>query len=890
MLLREIILSCIILLSGAHSQQIPNKDHSKNQYFTIESDLSVTELEKLHPDWVFEYNARGLPNHYVFSKPFHNGLQKRSNFENSDGVISFHDMIPYKLHKRVPPMDDKLKAMMDIAEEFNIKDPLFKEQWHIMNPWYKGNDVNVTQLWRENVTGKNVTVAIVDDGVEYENQDLKDNFCYEGSWDFNDNTALPKPRLFDDYHGTRCAGEIAGAKNDYCGVGVAYDARISGLRILSGSLTIEDEAASLIYGLDYNDIFSCSWGPPDDGKHLQAPNDLVKKAIIKGTQEGRKGKGVVYVFASGNGAMWGDNCNYDGYTNSIFSITVGAIDHKGLHPLYSESCSAVMVVTTSSGSGKFIETTDINGKCSTNHGGTSAAAPLASGVYALLLEANPNLTWRDVQYLSILSSAPIENKDGQWQMGAMGRLYSHMYGYGVLDAYNLVEMGKTWKNVNPQEWHYTKKYIVEKSTEKPDDMIESIITVTGDDLKNDNIKALEHIQIIVNIEANIRGQVTIDLISPSGMVSKLGVVRPHDEDASGFNDWTFMSVAHWGESEGGDWKLQVKTHKEGNKVKLNNWRMKMFGEAIDGSKVGTYFLYNDKEITENPIKEEDAKKQQIVASTSASQTTSLQTEENKQTDIATQSNNQVQTSATSKVETPAETNKEEQKSITSNVNKPSSSPAKTDKPKESTKTDKPKETSSTEIISTSKSQQPESTTKTNNEDLESISQEGKASEPKETATPTENSQKVTAETSVSAEDDVNIPNKIPVKQKTLHYFVSLFAIGIVIVILYMMFFMKTRRRIRRTRAEAFEFDIIDTDSDYDSTFDNTLMSGNGAINEPIDIDDLEFDLSDEEDPSEQNNNTDNNLTNPFDDPLYTVHEGDEESEAPVSDDSKKNDI
>jgi kexin len=87
---------------------------------------------------------------------------------------------------------------------------------------------------------------------------------------------------------------------------------------------------------------------------MEAPGVLIKKAILKGINEGRSGLGSIFVFASGNGAAAGDNCNFDGYTNSIYSITVGAIDRKGNHPYYSEHCSAQMVVTYSSGSGDAI--------------------------------------------------------------------------------------------------------------------------------------------------------------------------------------------------------------------------------------------------------------------------------------------------------------------------------------------------------------------------------------------------------------------------------------------------------------------------------------------------------------------------------------------------------
>lgn len=84
---------------------------------------------------------------------------------------------------------------------------------------------------------------------------------------------------------------------------------------------------------------------------MEAPSKLIYKSMLNGVQNGRGGKGSIFVFASGNGGAVDDQCNFDGYTNSIFSITISAIDRKGLHPYYSEGCSANMVVTYSSGSG-----------------------------------------------------------------------------------------------------------------------------------------------------------------------------------------------------------------------------------------------------------------------------------------------------------------------------------------------------------------------------------------------------------------------------------------------------------------------------------------------------------------------------------------------------------
>jgi kexin len=252
--------------------------------------------------------------------------------------------------KRQAPDAAALARQAEVAKELGITDPIFKEQWHLFNPVQVGHDVNVTDVWLMGITGQNATVAIVDDGLDMYSDDLKDNYYPEGSYDFNEQTLEPKPRLSDDRHGTRCAGEVSAVKNNVCGVGVAYDSKIAGIRILSKAITDADEAVAMNYAYQHNQIYSCSWGPPDDGRSMDAPGILIKRAMVNAVQNGRDGKGSIYVFASGNGAGADDNCNFDGYTNSIYSITVGAVDRKGLHPYYSESCSANMVVTYSSGS------------------------------------------------------------------------------------------------------------------------------------------------------------------------------------------------------------------------------------------------------------------------------------------------------------------------------------------------------------------------------------------------------------------------------------------------------------------------------------------------------------------------------------------------------------
>ena len=108
------------------------------------------------------------------------------------------------------------------------------------------------------------------------------------------------------------------------------------------------------------------------------------------------------------------------------------MDRTGKHALYSESCSAQLVVTYSSGSGDGIYTIDNGDYCTALHSGTSAAAPLTAGVIALVLSVPPDLTWRDVQYLLVHTATPVQENDGTWQANndPDHRSYSHDWRYG----------------------------------------------------------------------------------------------------------------------------------------------------------------------------------------------------------------------------------------------------------------------------------------------------------------------------------------------------------------------------------------------------------------------------------------------------------------------------
>ncbi|XP_058138156.1 proprotein convertase subtilisin/kexin type 4 isoform X3 [Dasypus novemcinctus] len=334
-------------------------------------------------------------------------------------------------------------------------DPWFSKQWYMNNEAQP--DLRVLQAWSQGLSGQGVVVSVLDDGIEKDHPDLWANYDALASYDFNDDDPDPQPRYTasdENRHGTRCAGEVAAtANNGVCGAGVAFNARIGGVRMLDGTVTDVIEAQSLSLRPQHIHIYSASWGPEDDGRTVDGPGVLTREAFRRGVTQGRGGLGTLFVWASGNGGLHYDNCNCDGYTNSIHTLSVGSTTQRGQVPWYSEACASTLTTTYSSGVAADLQivTTDLHHQCTDKHTGTSASAPLAAGIIALALEANPFLTWRDMQHLVVRASRPAQLQAEDWSVNGVGRRVSHHYGYGLLDAALLVELARAWTPTRPQQ-------------------------------------------------------------------------------------------------------------------------------------------------------------------------------------------------------------------------------------------------------------------------------------------------------------------------------------------------------------------------------------------------------------------------------------------------------
>uniref|UniRef100_A0A667Y1K2 Proprotein convertase subtilisin/kexin type 7 n=1 Tax=Myripristis murdjan TaxID=586833 RepID=A0A667Y1K2_9TELE len=476
-----------------------------------------------------------------------------------------------------------------------FNDPRYPKQWHLHNDINKGMDINVTGVWERNITGQGVTVVVVDDGVEHTLQDIQPNYSPEGSYDLNSNDPDPMPHPdahSDNHHGTRCAGEIAAVPNNsFCAVGVAYGSKVAGIRVLDGPLTDSMEAIAFNKHYQVNDVYSCryllNWGPDDDGHTVDGPHPLGKAALQHGVIAGRRGFGSIFVVASGNGGQYNDNCNYDGYANSIYTITIGAVDENGRMPFYAEECASMLAVTFSSGGNRMrsIVTSDWSMQkgtgCTDGHTGTSAAAPLAAGMVALMLQVRPCLTWRDVQHIIAFTATKCD-ASADWKVNGAGFHHSHQHGFGVLNAWRLVNAAKVWESV-PFLVSYQSPVLREEQPIMiyPEKLIRTW-NVTAADLSQSGMQTLEHVSVTVTITHPCRGNVEIVLVCPSGMTSLIGARRAIDRDSSGYQDWTFSTVRCWGERAEGQYRLQIQCADIGL---LKHWKLTLYGSSLTYSEV-----------------------------------------------------------------------------------------------------------------------------------------------------------------------------------------------------------------------------------------------------------------------------------------------------------------
>ncbi len=343
----------------------------------------------------------------------------------------------------------------ELVQERRFKTPPHPLQWHLGKTKIKGqvidNHVNIEKAWKL-TKGKNITIAVIDDGVEINHPEFSGRIVHP--FDATEGNEDPRPKMDDDSHGTPCAGMACAAGLENGASGTAPEANLMPIRLRSG-LGSMAEANAFAWAADHGaDVISCSWGPADGDwwksndprhTHVSILPDSTRLALNYALRKGRNGLGCVILFAAGNG---NEDVMNDGYSSFEGVIAVAACNDSGKRSVNSDYGKAIWACFPSNDfewnpfnhpapASEGLRTTDRLGKPGYNEGdytnsfgGTSGACPGMAGVVALILAANPMLSYKRVKQLVRRSCLRIDEIGGMYD----AKKHSKFYGYGRIDA------------------------------------------------------------------------------------------------------------------------------------------------------------------------------------------------------------------------------------------------------------------------------------------------------------------------------------------------------------------------------------------------------------------------------------------------------------------------
>ncbi|KQN79781.1 hypothetical protein ASE90_15700 [Sphingomonas sp. Leaf67] len=543
-----------------------------------------------------------------------------------------------------------------------VTDPIAAEQWHLAKLG------RLDTVWQE-YTGKGVKVGGYDAGVQYDHPDL------DGNYDKSLDIVIDGKRFDGDYrpasggHGTAVAGIIAAERNGEGTVGIAYEATIGSANIfdpysggkLDQGIFVNANDLTLFYQAMNQaakfDVVNHSWG---SGAYYGTGGDrgtentgeyTLTQTFAYVAEAGRNGLGTISVKAAGNNRIDGEG---QGSTTDRHVVAVGAYrDLDGSSSYYSTRGAHLLVSAPSSDfvelGGNGVVTTDLLGRDGYNlvgdpggkldytddFGGTSAAAPMVTGVVALMLDANPDLGWRDVSNILAASATmpvpfdtprttyefggtdfvlndstfKLAGDDANWNGGAYH--YSTDYGFGGVNAYNAVRMSEVWGLFGEAR---TSANEVKLSTPT---LAVNLVAAAGDSYSGDALNNdfstkptsfsfkidgnvdLEHVDMSINYSSlydftgrgaipGSLGTLKLKLIAPDGTEAFVDTLNAFASPVAGDQSFTFGFAGFRGVQTEGTWTLQFQEHYSSAVTTINSVKLDLYGAKADANDVYTY--------------------------------------------------------------------------------------------------------------------------------------------------------------------------------------------------------------------------------------------------------------------------------------------------------------
>lgn len=470
------------------------------------------------------------------------------------------------------------------------EDPLAASQWVL-------GTMGLPQLGGE-YSGAGVRIGLIDDGIDYAHPDLANQVGLADDYDaeFKTSTGIIKyPPLISllgpDDHGTQVAGIIVAERGNETGiVGIAHDAEIVSTRVKWAASQITDALSRQ----SAFDISNNSWGftAPfaDDFQSTALTMALVN--MRQAVEHGRAGLGTVFVFAAGNARAEGDNTNHHNFQNAREVITVAAANADGSVAGFSTPGASILVAAPGVGVLTTARMSNPLVPDYTTMVGTSAATPVVSAIVALMLEANPQLGYRDVQQILALS-ARHEAADTTWKSNGattlnMGGLrFNDDLGFGIVDAHAAVRLAETWQGTRTAR---NEVMASDRLLGLRDAIPDGAGTGLSYTFSIDSHIDVEHVELAVDIRHERLGDLIVELVSPSGTVSTL-LNRPTVTDERPFGlvgefsglpthlVFTLQSVQFMGEDARGAWTVRVRDVRAEETGSVRGLSLKVYGAA-----------------------------------------------------------------------------------------------------------------------------------------------------------------------------------------------------------------------------------------------------------------------------------------------------------------------
>jgi len=493
-------------------------------------------------------------------------------------------------------------------------DPYFKYQWYIKSlgnivantvnaKTVIGDDLNILGVYHKvlgNSSADVTVVQVIDTGVELSHEDLDVDLSNSFNAVTHANDPTPTNGVsksdptspLNSGHGTAVSGIIAAKTNNGLGVrGIVPRAKIAGSNWLENqSLGELDRVWYSQVNDDNISVSNNSWGA------YYLKDESFERILALGTSQLRYGRGRVYTFAAGNARETYGNANLSYLANNPYAITVASLNAADKYASYSNPGSNVLVsayggehyytaptIMTTSLMGESYFEYELNGRkgvitvdedSSKNYtyamNGTSSATPMVSGAIALVLDACPTLSWRDVRWLVANSATQVDKMNPSWITNAAELHFSVDYGYGKINPLKMIESCRSqYFEPLPEMQHaeVAKSY----NTNIPDNN-----TTITKKLDFDTEMKIEWVGLTVDTSHPFAGDLEINLISPSG--TKINIISPNELRYAAYNEgFRFSSVGYIDEDAKGEWRVEITDRLPNDSGVLKALKLEVYG-------------------------------------------------------------------------------------------------------------------------------------------------------------------------------------------------------------------------------------------------------------------------------------------------------------------------